>query len=193
MQRWLSGLTLVTLLSGCALLQPHDSVPLAGGGYWHLLAPAQLSAPARAIQRVDAKFGEHTAVFLFYLEASTEQLVLVGTTPDGTELFRLRQSAHGIEQKTAPFLPKQMHPTAVLADLQMVFAARDIVAKNLLGTGLAVQETTENGTAVRTISRDDSAAISIRCEAADCWQGKVYLQNHAWNYSYIVTPVELNR
>jgi hypothetical protein len=82
MQRWLIVLAIVVLCTGCALFHPRDSVPLAGGGDWHLLAPAQLAAPAQAIQMVEASFAGHAAVFLFYLEADAEQLVLVGTTPD---------------------------------------------------------------------------------------------------------------
>jgi hypothetical protein len=112
-------------------------------------------------------------------------------------MFRLRQSASGIEQSAAPFLPKQMNPQTILADLQMAFAATDVVQNNLMGTGLTVKQIMDDdaaakqGAYTRTINRGDSTVISIHCETVNCWQSKLHFQNQIWNYSYTVTPVEV--
>jgi len=190
MQHRLIVCAVALLLCACAQ-QPHSSVSIAGGNVWPLLTPAQLDAPAQALQAVEVRAGDHAAAFLFFLEADAVRLTLVSTTPDGTELFRLVQSGENIEQRTAPFLPKKMQPRAVLADLQMAFAPLDIVQRNLSATDIVVSERTDNVGRTRTYQQKNKQLVTVHCAAANCWNGKVELQNHAWNYRYVVAPIEI--
>jgi len=184
-------LLLTILISGCALLRPQGATPLPGGGAWKPLTPAQLGRSLSVTQRVTGEFGEHRAVLVFYLEVAGDHLALVGTTPDGTELFSLEQNGETVAVTTSPLLPPQMRPQAVLADLQIAFWPAAAVAQGLSGSGLVLNETrTENGIE-RSLSRAGETVIAIRYRADDPWRGAVEFDQRAWHYRYTVETLQL--
>lgn len=191
MPRRLIALALMLLLEGCASWRAAGT-PLPGGGRWQPLAPALLGRDLSAVQKVQGHFGTQTAVLVFYLEVQGDRLALVGTLPDGTQLFSLEQVGAEIHTTTSPLLPPRMQPTAVLADLQLVYWPLAAVRDNLAPAGLTVAESDADGRLQRTIAREGLPQVAIRCAAADCWRGAVQFEQHAWHYGYTVETVEYN-
>lgn len=186
-------LALTLLLGGCALLRPDNATPLPGGGYWRPLAPDRLGQSLSAVQRVTGQFGEHRALLVFYLEVSGDHLALVGTTPDGTELFSLEQNGAAMNVKASPLLPPQMRPQAVLADLQLAFWPAAAVSAGLAGSGLElVEQPLPEGGARRLFKRDGEIVVAIDYRAADPWRGAVEFEQRAWHYRYTVETLNLD-
>lgn len=176
-------------LGGCAL-RPADAIPLPGGGYWRVLPPAQLGQSLSAVQRVTGQFGERRALLVFYLEIEGDHLALVGTLPDGSELFSLEQDGAHVVVKTSPLMPPQLRPLAVLADLQLIYWPAEALRPALAANGLELLER-DNGE--RELRRGGATLVSIRYAAHDPWRGVVDFEQRAWHYRYTVETLELEQ
>jgi hypothetical protein len=180
---------LALALDGCSPWRA-DGTPLPGGGRWQPLSPALLGRDLSAVQKVQGRFGTQSAVLVFYVEVHGDHLALVGTLPDGTQLFSLEQTGTQLRTTASPLLPAQMQPAAVLADLQMVYWPLAEVRANLAAAGLTIDESVEDGRRRRSIARADAPVVSIRCGTSDCWRGVVQFDQQAYRYGYSVETVQ---
>jgi len=195
MPRRLIALLGILLLSGCALFDAPRSTPLPGGAQWQLLSPDQLGRSISVTQRVTGNFNGQSVALLFYLEVTPDRLALVGTTPDGSELFSLEKTASALNVHATPLLPKQLRPEMVLADLQMAFWPAAAIEKNLRDTDLQLREQNEAVGMRRTITQQSTQqngepVITIDYDSADRWRGSVRFEQHVWHYSYVVETLQ---
>jgi len=190
-----AGIALFALLAlglcGCAL-RPADTTPLPGGGNWRALPPGLLGQSLSAVQRVTGQFGERRAVMVFYLEVEGDHLALVGTLPDGSELFSLEQNGAKVAVNRSPLMPAQLRPLAVLADLQLIYWPERALRPALAASGLELADERGDG-GLREVRRGPQTLISIHYAARDPWRGAIDFEQRAWSYRYTVETLELER
>ena len=112
---------LIFLLWGCSS-QPAPTAYLDKGTVMALPAPV-LATPFYRQQLLTATVGEGAHQLMTVLEADGRQLTLVGLTPTGIRLFRVRYDQQGIAtQQLSPLLVTGMPPvTQVLADVMLCY------------------------------------------------------------------------
>nr|WP_257978466.1 DUF3261 domain-containing protein [Aeromonas salmonicida] len=112
---------LIFLLGGCSS-QSSPTAYLDKGTVMALPAPV-LATPFYRQQLLTATVGEGAHQLMTVLEADGRQLTLVGLTPTGIRLFRVRYDQQGIAtQQLSPLLATGMPPvTQVLADVMLCY------------------------------------------------------------------------
>ncbi|MNF36508.1 hypothetical protein D3C81_1088490 [compost metagenome] len=112
---------LVLLLTACSS-QPAPTAYLDKGTVMTLPAPV-LATPFYRQQLLTATVGEGAHQLMTVLEADGRQLTLVGLTPTGIRLFRVRYDQQGIAtQQLSPLLVTGMPPVSqVLADVMLCY------------------------------------------------------------------------
>jgi hypothetical protein len=179
-------------LAGCAAAPPPlppGSVRVAPGLVLVLPQPAELGRSLEATQLVTAHYGAQTFVFEGHVSATPERLLLVGLDPMGRKALSVTWSASGIQAETAPWLPEQLHPENMLADLVLLYWPEAVVRRGLAGSG----GTVTSGARSRSIGLDGQELIHADYGQDDAWTGSLHYRNLAWGYGLDVQSAEVAR
>jgi hypothetical protein len=182
----LLGLT----LSACATPPPEPapgSVRVAPGLVLVLPKPSDLGRRLEASQLITAHYGDQTFVFEGHLSATPDRLLLLGLDPMGRKALSVTWTDAGIHAETAPWLPEQLHPENMLADIVMLYWPEESVRNALVNSGgtLAV------GAHFRSITTGDKEVIRADYSGDDPWNGTLRYRNIAWGYGLEVQSVEV--
>lgn len=170
---------LFTLLLGGCSSQPTPSAYLDKGTVMTLPAPV-LATPFYRQQLLTASVGGSTHQLMTVLEADGRQLTLVGLTPSGVRLFRVRYDQQGIAtEQLSPLLTGGMPPVSqVLADVMLCYWPLASWQPQL-PPGWTLQD---DGLMRRLHAPDGALVTEIRYRDADGVREPVSLQQHVFNY-----------
>jgi Protein of unknown function (DUF3261) len=180
------------MLSACVSTENKaTTVNLPGGATFRLLAPDTLSRSLVATQRIKGQFKEREFVMLAQLEIDHDHLAVVGATASGNTLFSVHYTRGTIAVERSSFLPEQLQPAYMLADLQMAFWPLAALEPQLTRAGLDISERTIQGQRSRYVRKGEQSLIEIHYSTTDPWQGSVTFENKAWEYSYTIDTVQV--
>lgn len=168
----------VLLLAGCSS-QPAPTAYLDKGTAMTLPAPA-LATPFYRQQLLTATVGERSHQLMTVLEADGRQLTLVGLTPSGVRLFRVRYDQQGIAtEQLSPLLTGGMPPVSqVLADVMLCYWPLASWQPQL-PPGWTLHD---EGLTRRLHAPDGTLVTEIRYRDADGVREPVSLQQHVFHY-----------
>lgn len=170
---------LFTLLLGGCSSQPTPSAYLDKGTVMTLPAPV-LATPFYRQQLLTASVGGRSHQLMTVLEADGRQLTLVGLTPSGVRLFRVRYDQQGIAtEQLSPLLTGGMPPVSqVLADVMLCYWPLASWQPQL-PPGWTLRD---QGLTRRLHAPDGALVTEIRYRDADGGREPVSLQQHVFNY-----------
>lgn len=151
--------------------------------------PAAMGRSVEAVQMVTAHHAGDTMVFEAHLSMTPERVLLVGVDATGQRLMTVTWRGTQITVETAPFLPKEVRPGAMLADLVALYWPADAVRQALRQSGaeLSVDATSR---IVRLHGRPILEAV-YRGGSANPWQGGLHYRNLAWGYEIDVETLQV--
>lgn len=153
--------------------------------------PGDLSQSVEASQMVTARYGSQSFVFEGHISATPERFLMVGLDSLGRRAMTITWTESAITYESAPWLPAQLRPENVLADMVLLYWPELSVRSALAPSGGAM--TVSPGR--RTISRNDRPVVMIEYEAADdgsSWSGRLRYRNLAFNYELDVQSIRAN-
>ncbi|MEO0036513.1 MAG: hypothetical protein RLZZ501_2536 [Pseudomonadota bacterium] len=166
---------LALLLSACAEAPPPPVVATVAPGVTLALAAAGRGEPVEVVQLVAADHGDDTFLLEARLSAGPGRLLLVGTDPMGRRAMRLDWHDGRLEIERAPWVPEDLPPANVLADLMLLFWPAELVRDALAGAELI-----EDGD-TRLLRRDGQDLVVVR-RGPDPWEGEASLDHRLWHY-----------
>ena len=180
-------------LSGCADSSPPPApagtVRVAPDLFLTMPKPSSLGRELEATQLITAHYGDQTYVFEGHLSASSQRLLLQGLDAMGRKAMTIRWSDDGIQTETAPWLPKQLRPENMLADIVMIYWPADQVNAALAASGGHVTATARS----RSIADAKAEVIHADYSGDDPWNGSLSYSNLAWGYALNVQSVEVRQ
>ncbi len=192
MLRCLLALCCAALLSACAASQPSQEpvvdgvVRVAPHLSLVLPKPSSLGRTLEATQLVTAHYGDQTYVFEGHISASGNTLVLLGLDTLGRRAMTLTWSDNGLKTETAPWLPNQLRPENMLADIVMLYWPDDQVNAALAPSGGRLVANKRS----RAIFDRDGEVMHADYSSDDPWNGSLSYRNLAWGYGLDVQSVE---
>ncbi|MFD2232730.1 DUF3261 domain-containing protein [Phaeospirillum tilakii] len=162
------------LLSACAEAPP-PTVATVAPGVTLALSAAGRGAPVEVVQLVAADHGDDTFLLEARLSAGPGRLLLVGTDPMGRRAMRLDWHDGRLESERAPWVPDELPPANVLADLMLLFWPAGLVRDALAGADLVEEGDT------RILRRDGQDLVVVR-RGPDPWEGDASLDHRLWHY-----------
>src|SRR5262245_7704903 len=101
------------LMTACAHA-PRESAPGL-----RPLAPIEAISPRNASQVIHAAFGDRAVTLRTALEVDASSVKVVGVTATGQRLFTAAWDGHNVTADRGPFVPDDLDPQRVLADMQL--------------------------------------------------------------------------
>lgn len=179
------------MLAGCTMAPP---VPPADSGTVRvapdiavrLPAPASLGREIEATQLVSAHYGDQTYVFEAHLSAQADHFLLQCLDGFGRKAMTVTWSPDGVKADVAPWLPGQLRPENMLADIVLIYWPDAEVSRALAAGGGRLTA----GRDTRSIAGESGEAIHIDYASADPWNGALRYRNLAWGYGLDIQSVE---
>ena len=186
------GFVLLALSTGACAQHSVDqagrSVNIAPDLTLLLPRPGDLGQSIEVTQLVTARYGAQTYAFEGHVSATPERFLMVGLDSLGRRTMTITWSDASITYETAPWLPAQLKPENVLADMVLLYWPLSSVQQALAQSGGAVIAAPGR----RTIVKDGEPVIQIEYEpagAASPWSGRLRYRNLAFQYELEVQSV----
>jgi len=171
----------VLLISGCAsepvVLQARIAPNLA----FTLPALSESLKQVEAAQIVSGNAGATPIQFESQIRAGNGEIVVVMVDPLGRRGLEIHWDRHGVTSKVAEWLPKEVQPFNILADIVIAHWPASEVRNGLVGARAVLRETAD----ARVISGADGEVMRIDYEPgfAPPWNGSLVVRNFALGYT----------
>lgn len=177
---------LLPLLAACAAppVNSNAPVPVAPGVALSLPTPAELGRSVDAVQLVTARHGSEVFTFEGRLSVTADAVILVGSDAMGRRAMTLRWSGQALEAERAAWLPSDLRPENILADIMLLYWPEPALRRHLHGGAVSV---TSDGHLIR---RDGTDVVEVHHQG-DPWSGVARLANLAWGYEIEVRSQEI--
>jgi hypothetical protein len=182
--------SLFLFLAGCAARTgelPDNAVLVAPTTAMVIPRPADLARTVEAVQLVSARYGGQTYVFESRISVTPDQFRLVSVDSLGRKAMTIVWTSGGVYYETAAWVPQQLRPENVLADIVLLYWPEDTVRRSLIGGSLRSTE------AHRTIVADGKDVIRADFQpqrSGDPWSGTLHYENLAWGYALDIQSQE---
>lgn len=153
--------------------------------------PGDLGQTAEVTQLVTARYGAQSYTFEGYIKATPEQFLMVGIDSLGRRSMTITWTDRAITYEVAPWLPPQLRPENVLADMVILYWPEAAVRQALASSGGVVSVTPGH----RTITKNDEAVVQVDYDPdaeGSLWSGQLRYRNLAFNYELEVLSVKAN-
>lgn len=172
-----SSLLMASLwLSACALLPQFPPPPLP------LLAPASLGMPRASSQVLDVAFRQREFTLQCVVQVTPQEMTLIALAPLGQRAFTLNYDGQKVTADISPYVPKNLPPQRVLADLQLaLWPLKAWQTQNASGDGQ--WEVSEPRAGLRRLRHNDRLIEEVHYADADPWNGRFWLVNLALGYT----------
>jgi hypothetical protein len=171
----LAILGLALALAGCGARTVRVDEPAS----WPLVAPNTI-APRAVSQVVRAAYGRESVTLQSALTLTATELSLVGLTATGQRAFTVRYDGNVVDVQRAVFVPNNIDPQRVLADVQLALWPLDVLRAAWRRAGLDV---TEPFAGTRRVMRSDRLVAEVHYASNDPWSGRFWLVNFELGYS----------
>ncbi len=182
------SLLLALPLAACATPPrlPGDTAFIAPNIAFRVPAPGLLGQSVAVAQTVQADYGGVGMVFEAQIALTPEGLDLVAL--DGLGRRALTIGWHGTDPvaEAAPWLPEQVSPANMLADIALLYWPEALLRPALLAAGARLEATPER----RAVFAGGQEVVRVEY-AQPGWGGRALLRNLAFGYSLRVTSVLL--
>lgn len=171
--------------------QPGRSVSISPDLTLVLPRPGDLGQSVEVTQLVTARYDAQSYTFEGHISATPQRFLMVGLDSLGRRSMTITWSDEAITYEASPWLPPQLRPENVLADMVMLYWPAASVRQSLATSGGIL--TTAPGR--RTITLNDKPVIQIEYEPAtdgSPWSGRLRYRNLAFNYDLEVLSVRSN-
>jgi hypothetical protein len=194
----LCGLALlVMLLAGCAHSPPPEQ-PSSGmppparpslSSPPTAFAPPEAVSPRSASQVIHAAYGKRVATLRTAVQLDAAGLKVVGVTATGMRLFSASFDGKQVSAERSPFVPKEISPERVLADMQLALWPLASLQSAYADSG---QDISEPIRGVRRLVRGDRLIAEVHYASEDPWAGRLWFVNFEFGYSLTIDTTAAN-
>ena len=172
------------LLSACTAHSPDaspDHVVIAPGLALIMPDPASLNRRIEAAQLVIARYRTQTIAFEARISAAPDHFDLLCIDTLGREAMRIHWTQTGIVAEKAPWVPENLHPENMLADIVLLYWPEPIVAQSLAASGGTILA--EPGLRSIRLLGKELIHAEFQPIGADPWNGKARYRNMPRDYA----------
>jgi hypothetical protein len=188
---------LVVVLAGCAHEPPSPApssaavpapTPAMSFPKPFFASPGALS-PRSASQVIHAAYGSRVATLRTAVQIDAAGLKVVGVTATGMRLFAASFDGQRVSAERSPFVPKEVSPERVLADMQLALWPLASLQSGYADSGETVSEPLPG---VRRVLRGDRLIAEVHYATDDPWTGRLWFVNFEFGYSLTIDTITAN-
>jgi hypothetical protein len=187
---------LVSLLTACGHAPPRATSPTPSSAV--IAAPATAApafappgalSPRSASQVIHAAYGSRVATLRTAVQIDAAGLTVVGVTATGLRLFTASFDGIQVSAERSAFVPKEVSPERVLADMQLALWPLASLQGAYAGSG---QSVSEPHAGVRRVVRGDRLIAEVHYANDDPWNGRLWFVNFEFGYSLTIDTASAN-
>lgn len=188
---WL-WLGLALLLTACATHSASPAVSkvsIAPHLTMTMPRPGDLGRSFEVAQLVTAHYGDKTYVFEGHLSARPDRFLMIGLDTTGRRAMTISWTDAGITYEAAPWVPAQLRPENILADMVLLYFPDPVISRALADSGGTVATTPTR----RSIIADGKEVVTADYQPTvpgDPWSGRQHYHNLAWGYDLDIQTAE---
>ncbi len=185
MKGWiLISLLVITACSGSPTLSTDNQPFFAPGRVLDLPAPGDLGRNVEWLQQITVHHGDDTFAFEGRISVTPERFHLVGLDGLGRRAMEITWERNGkVVAMRADWLPPQVKPGSMLADIVLLYWPRDILRQTLKPSGAALQDIGQ--TRIVSVGVDEILHID------NLGGRRVRYRNEAWGYTIDIQTIEV--
>lgn len=146
-------------------------------------APPSALSPRSASQVVHAAYGKRTATLRTAIQIDAAALKVVGVTATGMRIFTASFDGKQVSSERGPFVPKEVSPERVLADMQLALWPLASLQEAYADSGRSVSEPHAG---VRRVLRGDRLVAEVHYVTDDPWNGRLWFVSFEFGYSLTI-------
>jgi len=151
-------------------------------------SPEALSARS-ASQVIHAAYGSRVATLRTAIQIDAAGLKVVGVTATGMRLFSASFDGKRVSAERSPFVPKEVSPERVLADMQLALWPLASLQSGYADSGQTVSEPLPG---VRRVVRGERLIAEVHYATDDPWTGRLWFVNFEFGYSLTIDTTVAN-
>ncbi len=186
--RWIFGVMMCASLQSCApaRVAPVGNVSIAPNIQMSLPRPGDMRRSLEATQLVRIQHKEMNVMFEGHISITPQRVLIVALDGMGRKALTIDWTTEGISYEAAPFVPRELHPENILADIVLLYwpvdslhfsdpAAKLVTAKNR-----------------RTLMQGNTKILDAIYTPAkkDVWTGNLHYDHLIWDYSMDIQSLE---
>jgi hypothetical protein len=175
-----AALLVALLAAGCTHNPPGPDATKPAAA---TLAPPGALTPRSASQVIHAAYGARAVTLRTAIQIDAVGLTVVGVSATGQRLFTASWDGANIKAERSPFVPQDLAPERVLADMQLALWPLESIRAALRGSG---QEVTEPFPGVRRLRRGDRLIAEAHYAGTDPWNGRMWFANFEFDYALTI-------
>jgi hypothetical protein len=192
------GIASVSMLLGACAHAPPRAAPTADvvppGAATPSLPPASFAppgavSPRSASQVIHAAYGSRVATLRTAIQIDAAGLTVVGVTATGMRLFTASFDGERVSAERSPFVPKEVSPERVLADMQLALWPLESLQRAYAASGQTVSEPLPG---VRRVVRGDRLIAEVHHATGDPWSGRLWFVSFEFGYSLTIDTTVSN-
>jgi hypothetical protein len=152
-------------------------------------APPDALSPRSASQVIHAAYGSRVATLSTVVQIDSTGLKVVGVTATGLRLFSASYDGKQVSATRSPFVPKEVSPERVLADMQLALWPLASLQSAYADSGQTVSEPHPG---VRRVVRGDRLIAEVHYASDDPWSGRLWFVNFEFGYSLTIDTATAN-
>jgi len=151
--------------------------------------PGDLGRPVEVTQLVTAHYGDQNLVFEAHIDASADRFFFVGLDLMGRKAISIDWTADGIVYDAASWVPPQLQPQKILADMVLLYWPEAVVRQALQASSgkLLIGQ---NSRTIMIGKKEIMHSDYHPAPGGDLWSGPVRYQNLAWKYDLAIQSSE---
>lgn len=191
--RGVAGLLLL-ILCGCGTKESETGnasalVHLSPDLILTLPRPGDIGRAVEATQLVTARFGPQSIVFEGRISATKDRFLFTALDMIGRKAVSINWTADSIAYESAPWVPTELQPQNILADMVILYWPEYVVRQALRGSAGTLLATRMSRT-VRAGDHEILRATYKMSHGDDVWSGQIDYRNLAWNYELSIQSTE---
>jgi Protein of unknown function (DUF3261) len=187
-------LPMLLALCGCVSTAPNASIPaaddqavIAPNFTCVLPPPGAAGGNINVAQSIVAHFRGQTFFFEAQIQATQKEFDLVALDSLGRRAMSVKWRDGHMDSTRADWLPLDVRPADILADVAIVYWPKDAIARGLAACG-AELKTTANG---REVMIRSLSVITVSYESGDGWNRAAHLRNPAFGFDIDIRSAEI--
>jgi hypothetical protein len=190
-------LLVVVLLAGCAHTAPTAGsspdvvppIPASNAPAPRIFAPPSALSPRSASQVIHAAYGSRVATLRMAVQIDSAGLKVVGVTATGMRLFSASFDGERVSAERSPFVPKEVSPERVLADMQLALWPLASLRNVYADSGQTISEPLPG---VRRVLSGNRLVAEVHYASDDPWTGRLWFVNFEFGYSLTIDTTTSN-
>lgn len=197
MQRIVFVTLMIVMLCSCTHRKfQATTIDVSEGVSLPLLKPSSFGQSVSLVQSADIKFEQQHHQLLLQVEITSQRIIVVGLSPNGTRLFTTEYDGLNLKSEGFSQLVEKIDPRYLIADIQ--FSIWPLKVLEMVYTNQSTcfinrecQILQDEQLKIRSLQLSNESVVEVKYQSAINYQSELEFANLSRGYNLLITPLSM--